>query len=205
MPTEAAPGSSGHACRVEPAAPDTLRAMPMFVPRPSAAQGTAFAGAHRMFPRRSDGCAACTDTPQWLDSLWDYRRPYPDKDVEAPRLLARASRQQWLREASRVTGSRGPWRPPWPAQVDRPRLPRQGGVSPLVPMVGGMPAHHVPAHTGFAHRGVGGLPWPVDPAQLVPGWSKNSPQPFVEAQLTPALAVPMPGAVGATLRGQWVP
>jgi hypothetical protein len=68
-----------------------------------------------------------------------------------------------------------------------------------------MAAYQVATHPGFAHGSIGGLPRPVDAAQLITGLYKHSPAPFEDAQGTPALEVPMPRAVIAERCRQLVP
>jgi hypothetical protein len=80
-----------------------------------------------------------------------------------------------------------------------------GSVLPRFPAVDRMAARQVAAPPGFAHGGVGGLPQPVDPAQRITDLDKHDPDPCEDYQLTPALAVPMHGAVVAKRRGQLVP
>jgi hypothetical protein len=68
-----------------------------------------------------------------------------------------------------------------------------------------MAAHQVAAHAGVAHGGIGGLPRPVDAAPRIPGLDQNGPEPCEDAQLAPALEVPMHGAVVAKSFGPLVP
>src|SRR5919199_6894293 len=113
MPAGAAPGSCWHACRIERTTPDPLRAMPVYVPRPLSAPGSAFADAQRIFPRRSGAYEACRDTPPRLDGPWDYRRPDPDNDVEVPQLWALAARRRSPQGSLRAASYHGRWLRPW--------------------------------------------------------------------------------------------
>lgn len=189
MPAEATPGSCRHACRIAPRAHDTVQAMPRFVQRPTSAQDSAGAGVQRIFPRRFGACVACSAAPPRLDGPWDDRSPSPDRDVAAPQPLALAARRRWHRASVRGAWYHARGLRQWRSRVDRHWLPRRGCASPLVPAVGGMTAHQVSAHPGVAHGGVGGLPPPIDSAPLITGVYKHGPEPFKDAQLTPALEV----------------
>src|SRR5215471_284216 len=205
MLAEVTPGSCWHACRIELIEHDILRAMPMFVRPPISAQGSASGGIHRIFPRRCGEYGACSDAPARLDGPWDYHSLYPGRDVEVARPPALAARPRWPRASSRAASCRARWLRLWQCQGDHHRLRPRDCASPLVPAVGGMTAYQVAAHAGFAHGGIGGWPPPVDAAQLLTGVYQNGPNLGEDSQGTPALEVPMHGAVVAKLFGQLVP
>jgi len=66
-------------------------------------------------------------------------------------------------------------------------------------------AYQVTPHAGFAHGGVGGLPLPVHPTQLITRLNQHGPDPRQETALAPPLEVPVHRAIVAKLRGQLVP
>jgi hypothetical protein len=68
-----------------------------------------------------------------------------------------------------------------------------------------MAAPQVAAHAGLAHGRVGSLPRPGAPAQLVADFAQDGPDAREDATLTPALAVPVHGAVVAKLLRQLMP
>jgi hypothetical protein len=204
MPAAATPGRGGHACRLARDAHDTLNTRPICGQQPTSARARAFASVQRMVPRRSDDGVACRDAPRQHDGPWGARRPDRASDVAGPRPWGLAARHRWDRAWSRAAWWRARGLRPGRSPGDRPRLPPPGGACPRLPAVGGMAADPVATQAGFAPGG-GGWPRPVAAAPRLTGVDTPRPALFADAQVTPALDVPMPRAVIAKPLGPLVP
>src|ERR1700720_2850914 len=191
--------------RNAPECPGPCSASPASAPPPTGGPCGSCVPSCPASPRQCAGCAACSPPARLPRGRWDYRTLCPDTDFAEILASVAAARPRSPRSSFPTAWCRERWRRRLQPPVVR-RQPRQSRyASCLVCRDPWGLGRRDPPKTRLAHRGIGALPFPVDPAQFVAVLDQNGPDALEHALGDPSLQGAMHAAVVAKFLGQLIP